>query len=95
MNFNTLKQELNKKIKLMSEKDFNNFIIELKRVYYKTHRMTVKQLIKKLSKYPQDAEVLIPNSEMYVDGIYHVTNIEEYDGGAILIDTDYKAESEG
>lgn len=35
MNFNTIKQELNKKIKRMSEKDFRNFIIELKRIYYK------------------------------------------------------------
>lgn len=36
MNFNTIKQELNKKIKRMSEKDFRNFIIELERIYYKT-----------------------------------------------------------
>ena len=35
MNFNTIKQELNEKIKRMSEKDFRNFIIELKRIYYK------------------------------------------------------------
>lgn len=35
MNFNTIKQELNKKIKRMSEKDFKNFIIELERIYYK------------------------------------------------------------
>ena len=35
MNFNTIKQELNKKIKKMSEDDFNNFISELKRIYYK------------------------------------------------------------
>ena len=52
--------------------------------------MTVKQLIKKLSKYAENAEILIPNDEMYVDGIYYATNIEEYDGGTILIDTDYK-----
>lgn len=35
MNFNTIKQELNKKIKKMSEEDFQNFIKELKRIYYK------------------------------------------------------------
>lgn len=35
MNFNTVKQEFNKKIKRMSEKDFRNFIIELERIYYK------------------------------------------------------------
>ena len=52
--------------------------------------MTVIQLIKKLSKYPENAEILIPNNEMYVDGIYYATNLEEYDGKTILIDTDYK-----
>lgn len=35
MNMNTITQELNKKIKKMSENDFKNFITELKRVYYK------------------------------------------------------------
>lgn len=35
MNFNSIKQELNKKIKKMSQKDFENFITELKRIYYK------------------------------------------------------------
>lgn len=34
MNFNTIKQELNKKIKRMSEEDFQKFIEELKRIYY-------------------------------------------------------------
>lgn len=35
MNFNTIKQELNKKIKRMSEEDFQKFIKELKRIYYR------------------------------------------------------------
>lgn len=35
MNFNTLKQALYEKIKLMSEEDFNNFLTELNRIYYK------------------------------------------------------------
>lgn len=38
MNFNTVKMALYKKIKLMSMEDFNNFLTELKRVYYKTHK---------------------------------------------------------
>ena len=56
--------------------------------------MTVKQLIKKLSKCPEDAEVLIPNDSMYFDGHYYATNIEEYDDGTILIDTDYEKRDE-
>ena len=35
MNFNTIKQELNKKITKMSEEDFQKFIKELKQIYYK------------------------------------------------------------
>lgn len=35
MNFNTIKQELNKKIKRMSEEDFQKFIRELNQIYYK------------------------------------------------------------
>ena len=35
MNFNSIKQELNKKIKKMSEEDFQKFIKELERIYYK------------------------------------------------------------
>lgn len=56
--------------------------------------MTVKQLIKKLSKCPEDAKVLIPNDAMYFDSMYYATNIEEYDDGTVLIDTDYKKRDE-
>lgn len=38
MNFNTIKQELIKKIKMMSEEDFEFFIKELKRIYHKHHK---------------------------------------------------------
>lgn len=43
MNFNTIKQELNKKIKRMSEEDFQKFIEELERIYYedKPHKNEV------------------------------------------------------
>jgi hypothetical protein len=56
--------------------------------------MTVKELIKKLSKCSEDAEVLIPNDLVYLDGLYYVTNIEEYDDGTIVIDTDYEKRDE-
>ena len=42
MNFNTVKQELYKKIKKMSKEDFIKFIDELKRIYYKAHRCEVE-----------------------------------------------------
>lgn len=38
MHFNTIQQELNKKIKRMSEDDFKKFIAELKRIYYKNKK---------------------------------------------------------
>ena len=56
--------------------------------------MTVKELIKKLSKCSEDSEVLIPNDSMYLDGHYYVTNIEDYDDGTIVIDTDYEKRDE-
>ncbi len=43
MNFNTTKQELNKKIKKMSEEDFIKFIEELKRIYYKDKDKIAKE----------------------------------------------------
>ena len=36
MNFNTIKQELYKKIKKMSEEDFMRFIAKLEDIYYKS-----------------------------------------------------------
>ena len=39
MNFNTIKQELHKKIKKMSEEDFVKFLEDLKRIYYKHRKM--------------------------------------------------------
>ncbi len=45
--------------------------------------------IKKLSKCPEDAEVLIPNDESYISGDYVVTEIENWDDH-VEITTDYK-----
>ncbi|MCR5312169.1 MAG: hypothetical protein K6E54_00705 [Bacteroidaceae bacterium] len=54
--------------------------------------MTVKQLIKKLSKLPEDTEVLIPNRNLYRDGEYVVTEVDDYScmDGTVLLDTDYE-----
>ena len=52
--------------------------------------MTVKQLINKLKKYPEDAKIVVDNDECYFDGIYFVTSVEEYEEGTVLIATDYE-----
>lgn len=52
--------------------------------------MTVKQLIKKLNKMPQDATVTISNDDTYFSGEYKVTSVETYDPSIVEICTDYK-----
>jgi hypothetical protein len=37
MNFETLKRELDKKLQVMSKDDFEKFVIELRKRYYKLH----------------------------------------------------------
>lgn len=56
--------------------------------------MTVKQLMKKLAKMPQDAVVTIPNRCLYVDGYYKVTKVELWDNDEVSIDTDYNKRME-
>lgn len=55
--------------------------------------MTVKQLINKLKKMPEDATVVVVNDKMYADGIYEVTS-KEIDhfpyNNLVVIGTDYK-----
>lgn len=54
--------------------------------------MTVKQLMNKLKKLPDDAIVTIPNSSLFVDADYVATGVEFYvdDVGQVEITTDYK-----
>lgn len=52
--------------------------------------MTVKQLIDKLKKYPEDAKIVVDNDKSWFDGIYCATSVEEYEEGVVLIATDYK-----
>ncbi len=53
-------------------------------------KMTVKQLINKLKKYPEDAKIVVDNDESYFSGTYFATSVEEYEEGTVLIATDYK-----
>ena len=52
--------------------------------------MTVKQLMNKLKKYPEDAKIVVDNDESFFDGIYYATSVEEYEEGMVLIATDYE-----
>lgn len=52
--------------------------------------MTVKQLINKLKKYPEDAKIVVDNDESCFPGIYFATSVDEYEEGTVLIATDYR-----
>ena len=55
--------------------------------------MTVKQLMNKLKKMPEDAIITIPNNDVYFNGEYKATAVELYDDNGkryVEIDTDYK-----
>ena len=58
--------------------------------------MTVKQLIKKLKKMPEDATVFVYNDRAYVDGSYVVTSndVEWFDNNTVVIGTDYRCREE-
>ena len=53
--------------------------------------MTIKQLLNKLKKLPEDAIITIPNDDLYINGDYIATGIEYYkDDNTVLIETDHK-----
>lgn len=56
--------------------------------------MTVKQLMKKLARLPQDAVVTIPNNYCYFEGCYEVTKVEAWGDDEVCIATDYKKKME-
>ena len=59
--------------------------------------MTVKQLINKLNKMPEDANVFVYNDSAYFDGSYKVVSSEveyfDYDN-SVVVGTDYKHREE-
>lgn len=52
--------------------------------------MTVTELIEKLRSYPQDSEVVIENTDMYIDGFYIATEVEDFDYHTVLISSDHE-----
>ena len=59
--------------------------------------MTVKQLINKLKKMPEDATVFVENNNTYINGVYEVVSSEveyfDYDN-SVVVGTDYKHKGE-
>ena len=51
--------------------------------------MTVAELIEKLRTFPQNAEVIVNNTDVYLNGYYYVTDVDDFDCGTVLIDTDH------
>ena len=59
--------------------------------------MTVKQLINKLNKMPEDATVFVYNDNAYFDGSYKVVSseVEYFDyNNSVVVGTDYKYREE-
>ena len=53
--------------------------------------MTVKQLMNKLKKLPENARITVYNDEMFVDGEYVATEVDfDVDNNTVMIDTDHK-----
>ena len=51
--------------------------------------MKVSELIEQLRSYPQDAEVLVNNDDLYINGLYTATDVEDYGDEAVIISTGY------
>jgi len=52
--------------------------------------MTVKQLINKLKKMPQDSKVIYVSTHLFVSGAYDVDKVDDYQDGTVVIDSKYK-----
>ncbi len=51
--------------------------------------MTVTELIERLRSYPQDAEIVVGNNDLYINGVYYATDVEDYLDNTVLISTDH------
>lgn len=51
--------------------------------------MTVAELIERLRSYPQDAEIVVENTDMFINGFYIATDVDDFDCNTVLISSDY------
>ena len=51
--------------------------------------MTVAELIERLRSYPQDAEIVVKNTDVYLNGFYIATEVEDFDHNTVLISSNH------
>lgn len=51
--------------------------------------MTVAELIERLTSYPQGAEVVVENTNNYINGFYIATEVEDFVDNTVLISSDH------
>ena len=54
--------------------------------------MTVKQLINRLKKMPEDSHVIFENDSCFNDGAYSVTKVVDYEDGTVVLESNHKKE---
>lgn len=51
--------------------------------------MTVTELIERLRSYPQDAEIVVENTDVFINGFYIATEVEDFDYNTVLISSNH------
>ena len=52
--------------------------------------MTVKQMMRKLSKMPEDAKVIFSITYAIIEGAYEVDSVEDWQDGTVFLDSKHK-----
>lgn len=52
--------------------------------------MTVKTLIKKLLEMPMDSKVIFVNTDVFINGTYEVTEVDDMEDGTVCLDSDHE-----
>lgn len=51
--------------------------------------MTVTELIERLRSYPPDAKIVVENTDMFINGFYMATEVEDFDYKTVLISSNH------
>ena len=52
--------------------------------------MTVKQLVKILTRLPEESRVLFENTDIFLNGYYEVTEVDDFGNGIVVLDSNHK-----